>query len=53
MDVTYEAVLLTIIGILMSAFLGIIIGYLHTINEKLSEVKTTLAEIKEKLSYHK
>lgn len=39
-------ILLGSFSILISILIGVILGYLHTINEKISEIKTTLAEIK-------
>jgi ABC-type proline/glycine betaine transport system permease subunit len=41
-----ENVLLSIISILLSILIGVVLGYLRTINEKLSDIRTTLAEIK-------
>lgn len=53
MDVNFVDVLLTIISILLCTLIGVVIGYLHTINEKLSDIKTNLAEIKGILLHHK
>ena len=45
--------LLDILSIVISILIGVILGYLHTINEKMSEIKTTLAEIKVTFLLHK
>ena len=41
-----EEELLAVISILVSVLFGVIIGYLHTINEKISDIRITLAESK-------
>ncbi len=37
---------LTIVSILLSVLLGILYAYLHSLNEKISEIKMDLIEIK-------
>ena len=48
-----EEELLAVISILVSVLFGVIIGYLQTINEKISDIRITLAEIKVILSFFK
>lgn len=40
------AIVFAIIGILGSVLLGGLAAYLHTMNEKISDIKTSLAELK-------
>ena len=53
MDDISITIVLSVVSLFISLLIGIIIAYLHMINEKMSEVKTKLVEIDLKMDKHK